>query len=194
MSVRKNLLLDFFCDAFIDVNLEYPDLTVHLTLFNATISEGVPHKLEHNNIKWITSSEIPNRDFCLTHDNLKTLLGGQKMANQKMKKIIELIENGVEGDTVDFKQQYYHDAQKSDFIKDVISFANASSLEDKYIIFGVSDDTREIIGVSDNEIPDISDINQLIRTYCDPFIEIDVESVNIGSKKVAAIIVKKIKT
>ena len=43
---------------------EYPDLTVHLTLFNATISEGVPQKLEHNDIKWITPSEIPNNEFC----------------------------------------------------------------------------------------------------------------------------------
>lgn len=29
-------------DVFIDVIHEYPDLTVHLTLFNATIAEGEP--------------------------------------------------------------------------------------------------------------------------------------------------------
>ncbi len=51
-------------DVFMDVVHEYPDITVHLTLFNATISEGVPQKLEHNDIKWITSAEIPNYDFC----------------------------------------------------------------------------------------------------------------------------------
>ena len=49
---------------FMDVIHEYPDLTVHLSLFNATISEGVPQKLEHNDIKWITPSEIPNYNFC----------------------------------------------------------------------------------------------------------------------------------
>ena len=49
---------------FMDVIHEYPDLTVHLTLFNATIAEGEPQKLEHNDIKWITPSEIPNYDFC----------------------------------------------------------------------------------------------------------------------------------
>jgi 8-oxo-dGTP diphosphatase len=37
---------------------------VHLTLFNATIAEGIPQKLEHNDIKWITPSEIPNYNFC----------------------------------------------------------------------------------------------------------------------------------
>ena len=51
-------------DAFMDVTHEYPDLTVHLTLFNAAISEGEPQKLEHNDIKWITQSEISNYDFC----------------------------------------------------------------------------------------------------------------------------------
>ena len=51
-------------DVFMDVIHEYPDLTVHLTLFNAAISEGEPRKLEHNDIKWITPSEIPNYDFC----------------------------------------------------------------------------------------------------------------------------------
>ena len=51
-------------NVFMDVVHEYPDLTVHLTLFNATITEGVLQKLEHNDIKWITPSEIPNYEFC----------------------------------------------------------------------------------------------------------------------------------
>ena len=51
-------------DVFMDVVHEYPDLTVHLTLFNATIAEGEPQKLEHNDIQWITQSEIPSYAFC----------------------------------------------------------------------------------------------------------------------------------
>ena len=51
-------------EVFMDVVHEYPDLTVHLTLFNATIAEGEPQKLEHNDIRWITPNEIPNYDFC----------------------------------------------------------------------------------------------------------------------------------
>ena len=51
-------------EVFMDVTHEYPDLTVHLTLFNAIIAEGEPQKLEHNDIKWITPSEIPNYEFC----------------------------------------------------------------------------------------------------------------------------------
>ena len=51
-------------DVFMDVIHEYSDITVHLTLFNATIADGVPKKLEHNDIRWITPSEIPEYDFC----------------------------------------------------------------------------------------------------------------------------------
>lgn len=51
-------------DVFMDVVHEYSDITVHLTLFNVTISEGVPQKLEHNNIRWISVSEIDNYSFC----------------------------------------------------------------------------------------------------------------------------------
>ena len=51
-------------DVFMAVVHEYPDIDVHLTLFNATIAEGVPQMLEHNDIKWITPAEISNYDFC----------------------------------------------------------------------------------------------------------------------------------
>ena len=51
-------------DVFMDVVHEYPDLTVHLTLFNATIAEGEPQKLEHNDIQWIAPCEITNYEFC----------------------------------------------------------------------------------------------------------------------------------
>jgi len=51
-------------DVFMDVIHEYSDLTVHLTLFNATIATGKPKMIEHNDIKWITPSEIPNYEFC----------------------------------------------------------------------------------------------------------------------------------
>lgn len=49
---------------FMDVVHEYPDITVHLTLFNATIAEGIPQKLEHNDIRWIAVNEIDHYWFC----------------------------------------------------------------------------------------------------------------------------------
>ena len=51
-------------DVFMEVDHQYPDLNVHLTLFNAVIHEGTPQMLEHNDIRWITPGEIPQYDFC----------------------------------------------------------------------------------------------------------------------------------
>lgn len=49
---------------FMDVEHKYPDITVHLTVFNATIVNGTPQKLEHNDIRWITADEISQYEFC----------------------------------------------------------------------------------------------------------------------------------
>ena len=51
-------------EVFMDVVHTYPDLTVHLTLFHASIAEGTPQLLEHNDIRWITPAEIPQYEFC----------------------------------------------------------------------------------------------------------------------------------
>jgi len=68
-------------DVFMDIVHEYPDLTVHLTLYNATIVESEPQKLEHNDIKWIIPSEISNYEFCPADEEI-------------LKKITEVYCNG----------------------------------------------------------------------------------------------------
>ena len=50
--------------AFTEVTHVYPDLTIHLTLFNAAIASGTPQLLEHNDIRWITPAEIGDYEFC----------------------------------------------------------------------------------------------------------------------------------
>ena len=59
-------------EAFMDVVHAYPDITVHLTLFHATIAAGEPQQLEHNDIRWITPSEIPNYAFCPADEAILT--------------------------------------------------------------------------------------------------------------------------
>ena len=49
---------------FYEVTHEYLDITIHLTLFNATISAGEITLLEHNDAQWIKPEEIPNYAFC----------------------------------------------------------------------------------------------------------------------------------
>ncbi len=51
-------------DVFAEVTHEYPDLTVHLTLFHAEIAAGEPKLLEHADMKWILPAEIPAYPFC----------------------------------------------------------------------------------------------------------------------------------
>lgn len=57
-------------DEFFDVIHQYPDILVHLTIFNATISQGTPKLIEHNDIKWITPAEIPEYNFCPADDEI----------------------------------------------------------------------------------------------------------------------------
>lgn len=57
-------------DVFMEVTHEYPDLKVCLTLFHATICQGIPEKLEHNDIRWITVDEIDEYDFCPADDEI----------------------------------------------------------------------------------------------------------------------------
>ena len=49
---------------FDDLTHEYEDVTVHLTLFLATIASGTPQMLEHNDIRWVTAAEMQTYDFC----------------------------------------------------------------------------------------------------------------------------------
>ena len=50
--------------AFMDVTHEYPDLTVHLTLYEAEIAKGEPKMIEHHDIRWIKVEEMDTLDFC----------------------------------------------------------------------------------------------------------------------------------
>ena len=50
--------------AFMDVTHAYPDLTVHLTLYESRIVSGEVQRIEHSDIRWITPEEIDEYDFC----------------------------------------------------------------------------------------------------------------------------------
>ncbi len=51
-------------ERFLQVVHKYPDLTVRLTLFRAAIAEGVPQKLEHADLRWLTVEEMDDYPFC----------------------------------------------------------------------------------------------------------------------------------
>ena len=63
-------------EPFMEVIHAYPDLTVHLTLFHASIAEGTPRKLEHQDIRWIRAAEIPQYRFCPADEAILERLRG----------------------------------------------------------------------------------------------------------------------
>lgn len=57
-------------DVFMDVIHEYPDLTVHLFLYNAIITNGTIQLFEHHDARWITVDEIPQYSFCPADEDI----------------------------------------------------------------------------------------------------------------------------
>lgn len=49
---------------FMEVTHEYPDLTVHLTLFHTSIIRGTPKLLEHQDLRWIMPEQMDDYAFC----------------------------------------------------------------------------------------------------------------------------------
>jgi hypothetical protein len=88
--------------------------------------------------------------------------------------IIDLISSKDENDQVDIKKEYYSKEKKYDLIKDIVSFANNSKPKDKYIVFGVENSTWNAIGIDLDSLPDISEINNLLHTYVEPFINVEL--------------------
>lgn len=61
---REELAIDVRVGGvFMQVTHTYPDVTVHLTLFNAHTNDS-PQMLEHNDMRWITPDEIDLYEFC----------------------------------------------------------------------------------------------------------------------------------
>ena len=74
----------------------------------------------------------------------------EKEKNKDLREIvISLIEQKNEGDYWDFKKMYH--SNKANLLHDIICIANNLTDNDGYIIFGVRDDTFDIVGVDDTD-------------------------------------------
>ena len=51
-------------EVFLELTHSYPDLTIHLTVFHASIAEGTPRLLEHQAMRWVTAKEAETMSFC----------------------------------------------------------------------------------------------------------------------------------
>lgn len=51
-------------DLYMQVTHIYPDITVALSLYHATIKEGQPRMLEHADLRWIGPGQLDEYEFC----------------------------------------------------------------------------------------------------------------------------------
>ena len=62
---REELAIEIAVESvFMEVQHEYPDVCVRLTVFNARIVAGTPQKIEHNDLLWISPAESAGYPFC----------------------------------------------------------------------------------------------------------------------------------
>lgn len=61
-------------DVFMEVVHEYPDITVRLILYNASITDGTLQLFEHQDARWIAVEEIPQYAFCPADKDILTRL------------------------------------------------------------------------------------------------------------------------
>lgn len=86
-------------EMFMSLVHEYPDLTVRLTLFNAWIAEGTPKQLEHNDLRWITTDEIDQYEFC--------------PADEEILKRLKRVKNGLQAQLLGLEDSEYKSFQCS---------------------------------------------------------------------------------
>ncbi|MNW33570.1 Divergent AAA domain protein [compost metagenome] len=97
-------------------------------------------------------------------------------------RIIEIIENENESSYLDYKEEEYRKEKKIDFLKDIIAMANSHIFDDKYIIYGITND-KVIRGI--NMTYDVAIFEELVSEYIEPNINIEYSvishnGVNIG--------------
>ena len=105
------------------------------------------------------------------------------------KKLLSIISKG-EGIKVDFKRELNlsYDSYKKELAKDVCAIANSRGGRG-YIIVGVEDKSREIVGVKDLNSLNEEKIQQIVSSRCEPPIPIMVEILEVENKKVGVIVI-----
>ena len=111
--------------------------------------------------------------------------GESRLGEQE--KVLEIIANKTETEYADFKRDFYSSLTNSDIIKDIAAFANSPINQDKYIIFGVDDDSREVVDIDSTTLFSIDDVNNYIERKIEPFINVSMGTIDYEGKTVAYI-------
>lgn len=103
------------------------------------------------------------------------------------KRLLSLIKK-EEGVKLDFKLKLslQSEGNKKELAKDVCAIANSRGGRG-YIIIGVEDKSKEIIGVNESEIIKEEQVQQIVSSRCEPPIPISVDTFKIQGKRICVI-------
>lgn len=106
-----------------------------------------------------------------------------------IQKLEELLRAG-EGEKLDYKQELCLDTEtkKKEFVKDISAIANSKGGRG-YLIFGVSDKTREVVGIGKH--PSEETIFQIVSARCDPPVPLRYEEIDYYGKAVIVLTIFK---
>lgn len=96
-----------------------------------------------------------------------------------------------ESEKLDFKLEFRLDqeSRKKEFVKDVCAIANSKGGRG-YLIFGVKDKTKEIVGVT-TKIYDEERVQQIISSRIDPPVPVRLEEIEYQNKKLVVLTIFK---
>lgn len=103
------------------------------------------------------------------------------------KRLLSLIKK-EEGVKLDFKLRLslQYESNKKELAKDISAIANSRGGRG-YIIIGVEDKSKRIIGLKDDEIIKEEQVQQIVSSRCEPPIPISVDTINIENKNICVI-------
>jgi len=103
------------------------------------------------------------------------------------KKLLNLIKK-EEGIKLDFKLKLSleNESSKKELAKDVCAIANSRGGRG-YIVIGIEDKSKRIVGLADNEIISEEQVQQIITSRCEPPIPVSVDIILLENKKVCVI-------
>lgn len=109
------------------------------------------------------------------------------MTVQKLEELLQRSEN----EKLDFKQEFSleKESNKKEFVRDVTAIANSKGGRG-YIIFGIKDKTKEVVGVT-TKTYDEERVQQMISSRCEPPVAVRLEEVIYQNKKVVVLTIFK---
>ena len=84
--------------------------------------------------------------------------------------LANIISNGRESSSVDFKCEFYGSLSSSDLPKDIAAFANDISYTPKVLVFGIDDQTRKCVGINTASLPTQDSLDDFISKTIEPFV------------------------